>query len=131
MISFSSILIIPIVLIGFLTYNSSVNSMQAQQEEQVNEIITLMGQNIDETFDLKGRDIDVFAENTRGDQIEEADDELTLIMHQYLHFHEEVEEVFFGSEEGTFLIDAETEVPEDFDPRDQSWYIHAMENPGN
>ncbi|WP_447394771.1 hypothetical protein, partial [Shigella flexneri] len=107
-ISFSSILIIPIVLIGFLTYNSSVNSMQAQQEEQVNEIITLMGQNIDETFDLKGRDIDVFAENTRGDQIEEADDELTLIMHQYLHFHEEVEEVFFGSEEGTFLIDAET-----------------------
>ncbi|GAA0324915.1 methyl-accepting chemotaxis protein [Oceanobacillus oncorhynchi subsp. oncorhynchi] len=129
-ISFSSILIIPIVLIGFLTYNSSVNTMQAQQEEQVNEIITLMGQNIDETFELKGRDIDVFAENTRGDQIEEGDDELTLIMHQYLHFHEEVEEVFFGSEEGTFLIDAETEVPEEFDPRDQSWYIHAMENPG-
>lgn len=65
-ISFSSILIIPIVLIGFLTYNSSVNSMQAQQEQQVNEIITLMGQNIEDTLALKSRDIDVFAENTRG-----------------------------------------------------------------
>ncbi|MFD1065997.1 methyl-accepting chemotaxis protein [Oceanobacillus locisalsi] len=129
-ISFSSILIIPIILIGFLTYQTSVNSMQAQQEQQVNEIITLMGQNIDDTLRLKSRDIDVFAENTRGDQIEEEDNELLTVFNQYLHFHEEVNEVYFGSEEGTFLIQQETEVPDGYDPREQQWYIEAMENPG-
>ena len=129
-ISFSSILIIPIVLIGFLTYNSSVNSMQAQQEQQVNEIITLMGQNIEDTLALKSRDIDVFAENTRGDQIEEEDDELTIVVGQYLHFHDEVDKVYFGSEEGTLVIQPETELPDDFDARDRPWYIEAMEAPG-
>ncbi|WP_080872996.1 methyl-accepting chemotaxis protein [Oceanobacillus timonensis] len=129
-LSFSSILIIPIILIGFLTYNSSVNSMQAQQEQQVNEIVALMGQNIDDTLRLKSRDIDVFAENTRGDQIEEEDNELLTVFDQYLHFHEEVDEVYFGSEEGTFLIQQETEVPDGYDPREQQWYIEAMEKPG-
>ncbi|UUI02309.1 methyl-accepting chemotaxis protein [Oceanobacillus jeddahense] len=129
-ISFSSILIIPILLIGYLTYNSSVNSMQAQQEKQVNEIIDLMGQHIDETITLKSRDIDVFAENTTGDQIEEEDEELLTVFGQYLHFHEEVDEAYFGSEEGTFLIQQATEVPDDYDPREQQWYIEAIENPG-
>ncbi|WP_439822971.1 methyl-accepting chemotaxis protein [Oceanobacillus sojae] len=130
-ISFSSILIIPIVLIGFLTYNSSVNTMQAQQEQQVNEIITLMGQNIEDTLALKSRDIDVFAENTRGGQVEEEDDELTMVVGQYLHFHEEVDKIYFGSEEGTLAIQPETELPDDFDVRDRPWYMEAMKSPGD
>ncbi|WP_397334256.1 methyl-accepting chemotaxis protein [Oceanobacillus sojae] len=130
-ISFSSILIIPIVLIGFLTYNSSVNTMQAQQEQQVNEIITLIGQNIEDTLALKSRDIDVFAENTRGGQVEEEDDELNMVVGQYLHFHEEVDKIYFGSEEGTLAIQPETELPEGFDVRDRPWYIEAMESPGD
>ncbi|GIO24188.1 methyl-accepting chemotaxis protein [Oceanobacillus sp. J11TS1] len=129
-VAFTAILVIPMIVVGFLSYNSSVHSMEDQQQHQVNEIVAFMNQTIDDTLDLKSRDIDVFAENTSGDQIEQDDDELVNVVRNYLHFHEEVEKVYFGSGEGTLVIHPETELPDGFDPRDRSWYIEAMENPG-
>lgn len=111
-------------------YNSSVNTLELQQEGQVKEITAMIDQTIDNTLDLKSRDVDVLAEQISGEAVEEGSEELITALLQYLYFHDEVLTAFASTEEGTFLVEPSAEVPPDFDPRRSSWYVEAMENPG-
>ncbi|MFD1451275.1 methyl-accepting chemotaxis protein [Oceanobacillus sojae] len=129
-ISFICMLLIPGIVIGFMTYNSSVNTLQTQQENQVKEIITIMNQTIDNTFALKSRDVEVLAEQVQGELIDNESEGLATALEQYFYFHDEVVSAYAGSEDGAFM-EASTDVIEgDYDPRERSWYIEAMANPG-
>ncbi|WP_152655400.1 methyl-accepting chemotaxis protein [Oceanobacillus sp. CFH 90083] len=127
-LSFICMLLIPGVVIGFLTYNSSVSTLQKQQENQVEEIITIMDQTIDNTFALKSRDAEVLAGQVHGELVNEEAEALIETFDQYFELHDEVVSVYAGSEEGVFMESSTDVTEEGYDPRERPWYIEAMEN---
>ncbi|MEF3331063.1 methyl-accepting chemotaxis protein [Oceanobacillus oncorhynchi] len=129
-VSFVCMLLIPGVVIGFMTYNSSLNTLQTQQENQVEEIITIMNQTIDNTFTLKSRDAEVLAGQIQGESVDNESEEIAASFDQYFNLHDEVVSVYAGSEDGAFM-EASTDVIEgEYDPRERTWYIEAMESTG-
>lgn len=129
-VSFVCMLLIPGIVIGFMTYNSSLNTLQTQQENQVEEIITIMNQTIDNTFTLKSRDAEVLAGQIQGESVDNGSEDLAATFNQYFNLHDEVVSVYAGSEDGAFMEASTDEIEGEYDPRERPWYIDAMENTG-
>ncbi|GGP07389.1 methyl-accepting chemotaxis protein [Oceanobacillus neutriphilus] len=128
-LSFFLILLLPGIIIGVITYFSSINTVENQQMNQVEELNTMMDQTIDNQFELKKNDADVMSEMITAEQINDPD-ELNRVFSQYIRLHNEVTEIYVGTPDGEFFNQPELEVADDYDPRERDWYKEAMANPG-
>ncbi|WP_077601769.1 methyl-accepting chemotaxis protein [Oceanobacillus sojae] len=128
-LSFFLILLVPGIIIGVITYFSSINTVENQQMNQVEELNTMMDQTIDNQFELKKNDADVMSEMITAEQINDPE-ELNRVFSQYIRLHNEVTEIYVGTPDGEFFNQPALEVADDYDPRERDWYKEAMDNPG-
>ncbi|MCT1902131.1 methyl-accepting chemotaxis protein [Oceanobacillus sojae] len=128
-LSFFLILLVPGIIIGVITYFSSINTVENQQMNQVEELNTMMDQTIDNQFELKKNDADVMSEMITAEQINDPE-ELNRVFSQYIRLHNEVTEIYVGTSDGEFFNQPALEVADDYDPRERDWYKEAMDNPG-
>lgn len=129
-LSFFIILIIPGTIIGMITYKSSVNTLETQQKSQVNEVVRIMSETIDNAIDLKKHDMTIFAEEFNADRMKNDQESLAKELQQYKALHEEVTEVYIASAQDTwFAKEPQTDLPDEFDPRERDWFVDSMANP--
>lgn len=129
-LSFFIILIIPGTIIGMITYKSSVNTLETQQKSQVNEVVRIMSETIDSAIDLKKHDMTIFAEEFNADRMKNDQESLAKELQQYKALHEEVTEVYIASAQDTwFAKEPQTDLPDEFDPRERDWFVDSMANP--
>ncbi|WP_339179822.1 methyl-accepting chemotaxis protein [Oceanobacillus sp. FSL W7-1293] len=128
-LSFFLILLVPGITIGVITYFSSINTVENQQMNQVDELNTMLNQAINDQFQLKTHDADVMSEMITAEQINDTE-ALSRILSQYNGLHNEVTEIYVGTTEGDFYNQPLLEVADDYDPRERDWYAEAMANPG-
>ncbi|WP_077601768.1 methyl-accepting chemotaxis protein [Oceanobacillus sojae] len=127
-LSFILILLVPGITIGVMSYFSSMNTIEQQKREQVQELTEVMNQTINNTFGMKQNDMEVLSSVITADVIEDID-ELNRIMSDYIGLHPEAPEFYLGTAEGDYHMQPDLEMEEGYDPRERDWYKEAMANP--
>ncbi|WP_227994847.1 methyl-accepting chemotaxis protein [Oceanobacillus sp. CFH 90083] len=129
-LSFFIILLTPGIIIGAITYNSSLDTLENQQKAQVEEIATVMNQTIDNTMELKQHDLQVLSERFYGQDLEADEDEIREVLLQYEELHNEVAQVYLGSEDGSLITQPVVQLGADFQLNERPWFSDALAAPG-
>lgn len=131
MIAFALILIIPAIIVGMLAYVSAKSTVKNEVMDGFYENVRLLDSTIDQVLNLKVHDVGVFAEDAKK-AVYNSDDTADIVrsFDQYMKLHEEVEAIFIGTNEGTFIPHTSVDAPPaGYDPRERDWYSTAAANP--
>lgn len=130
-LSFSLILIIPVLVIGYFSYEKAKSELEQQVLNSVDENVRMLNRAIDDTIDPKLTDVGILANKIQLDQYEGlSSPEIREPLNLYKEIHPEVEAVFTGSADGVFIIEPFMEAPPGYDPRETDWYRQAIERKG-
>ena len=129
--SFLLILIIPAVAIGLSSYETAKSEMEQQILKSVDENITILNKEIDDTIKPKLADIESLANRIKSNQYQGIDSpDIRGPLNFYKEIHPEVDAVFTGNVNGVYVREPLMDMPADYDPRDRAWYKQAMERKG-
>ncbi|GGP07387.1 methyl-accepting chemotaxis protein [Oceanobacillus neutriphilus] len=130
-LSFFLMLLVPSLIIGAITYFSSIDTLEDQKTEQVEDITALLNQTVDNALELKINDLNTFAAQFNSGQIDDDEETLEQVLGQYKEMNEGVSEVYMASNDGDlFYRQPVSELPEGFDATERGWFINAVDNPG-
>jgi methyl-accepting chemotaxis protein len=132
LISFALILIIPALAIGILSYDTAKSEIEQNILNSVNDNVTMLNREIDNTINPKLNDIEVLANSITSNQYQElSSPEIQAPLKFYKQTHPEIDIVYTGNEDGVYIMEpAELGVPDDYDARERDWYKQAMERKG-
>ncbi len=122
--AFAVILLIPTVLVGFLSYNSAKNELENSLFKSAEQNVKLLNSNIDNTLSPKVHDASFFADLLNADMYKEGDkySEALQKLTQYIDLHPEVQTIYIGTTDGRMISYPKTDLPSDYDPRERPWY---------
>ncbi|UHA60192.1 methyl-accepting chemotaxis protein [Metabacillus litoralis] len=131
-LSFSLILIIPSLSIGVLAYISAKDAVIKEISNASIQSVNMLNSSIESTILPKINDMNVFSKSLTSSSYDGEDSpELRKKFAQYAELHPEATSIFVGTaEEGLFIQEPKVAMDPNYDPRERSWYIDAMENKG-
>lgn len=130
-ISFALILIIPLVISGLISYESSKQNIDKQLMRAADENVGTLNELINSTISPFFNDATYFSGKiTAKDYQGEKSPRIRTKLDQYLNLHKNVQLVYVGTETGLMIKSPNSEVAPGYDPRQRSWYKDAMNNPG-
>nr|WP_084786584.1 methyl-accepting chemotaxis protein [Bacillus tuaregi] len=129
--AFSLILIIPILIVGGLSYVTAKNTVQDEILAGIDENLNLVNSSINQVIEAKAKNVEYFAENapTSFDEESTATD-LLQRFEQYYKLNDEVTNIYIGTEDGAFLEQPITDLDPDYDARERDWYKESMAQKG-
>lgn len=129
--TFAAILLIPALLIGFLSYQSAKEQITQQLFRAGHENIALVNELLSQTVQAQEQSIRHLAQVIGAGQLEP--DQIDGLRHSLKIFaqeHKDVAEIYIGTEAGVMIMGSDAKLPEGFDPRKRPWYQAAMATPG-
>ncbi|HWO95392.1 MAG TPA: methyl-accepting chemotaxis protein [Bacillus sp. (in: firmicutes)] len=130
-LSFAFILLIPSIIIGMSAYQSAKNSLEKENTSSANQNIFLLNSLIDAAIQPKMEQADFLAHRLNQDLFKDAEyKELRKHLHDFYASTQGLISVYVGTENGTFIDEPATDMPDDYDPRERPWYQQAMEQKG-
>ncbi len=130
--SFTTILIISVLLIGLFSFKTAKDELEHQILNSVNENVEILNSAIEDAIQPKILDIEALADRITANQYgETSSPEIQKLLKFYQVTHPEVDIVYTGNEDGVYVMEpAELGVPEGYDARERDWYKQAMERKG-
>ncbi|MDP4097642.1 methyl-accepting chemotaxis protein [Paenibacillus sp. P96] len=131
MITFLIVMLIPAVIVGTLSYHSSSRNFEQQLLDNARINVDTANKIVSQQIGSKIADIDQYArlidsEDAANPEASGLRDKLKL----YLATHEEVQNIFLGTENKTMVRAREDVSNDDYDPRERPWYQQAVAQPG-
>lgn len=130
-IAFSLILIVPTLTVAYLSIQSAKHELSENIMESTKENVKLLNSSIDSTISPKLYDANYLADIITGDLFEKQGnnpDALMSKLDQYKGLHPEAEAVYLGTQDGKMYTSPALDLPDDYDPRDRTWFTQAMNN---
>jgi len=130
-IAFSLILIVPTLTVAYLSIQSAKHELSEKIMESTKENVKLLNSSIDSTISPKLYDANYLADIITGDLFEKQGnnpDALMSKLDQYKGLHPEAEAVYLGTQDGKMYTSPALDLPDDYDPRDRTWFTQAMNN---
>jgi methyl-accepting chemotaxis protein len=126
-LSFAIILIIPSMIIGWLSYQTAKTKVAVEIQQAADENVKLINQTIDEAIKAKIRDIDYFSQRVNQEDLN-SKDHLPVKEHldAYAKLHPELLSIYVGTTTGEFIQSPKLPLPAGYDPRNRPWYQQAM-----
>ncbi|MEC1177868.1 methyl-accepting chemotaxis protein [Metasolibacillus meyeri] len=129
--SFLLILLIPSIVIGYVSYESAKNQILHERQTSAAESVRILDANITSMLTPKIHDIEYFAKKFNAVSLrQEQRDELKALLKEYINTHPEVELLYIGTADGKMIDEPVHQYDSDYDPRKRDWYQQAMENKG-
>ncbi|KAB8130114.1 methyl-accepting chemotaxis protein [Gracilibacillus oryzae] len=128
-VSFLFILLVPSIVIGTISFQKAQDVLGNYIIDTASENISRVNKGINDTFQPKMKDLAYIAESVNSEMIQQ-DEQIARTLHQYKELRSEVSLIYIGTETGDLLLEPAQDLPDDFDPREQSWYTEAMANQG-
>ncbi|MCT6923747.1 methyl-accepting chemotaxis protein [Metasolibacillus sp.] len=129
--SFLLILLIPSIVIGYVSYQSAKQQILNEQQASAMESVRELNTNITSMIAPKIHDIEYFANKLNAASLQlEQRDELKESFKEYVSLHPEVELLYIGVADGQMIDEPVSDYASDYDPRKRPWYQQAMENKG-
>ncbi|MGN8841567.1 methyl-accepting chemotaxis protein [Niallia sp. HCP3S3_B10] len=130
-IAFALILIVPTLTVAYLSIQSAKHELSEKILESTKENVKLLNSSIDSTISPKLYDANYLADIITGDLFEKQGDNPDALMSkldQYKGLHPEAEAVYLGTQDGKMYTSPALDLPDDYDPRDRTWFKQAMNN---
>lgn len=130
-VSFAILLVIPSLMVGFLSYGNAKNKVESQIMANSEGTLHFLSNSIDmlvgPKLDQMGYFADVLhAKGAGPTELEQSRKRLE----QFQKLHADVALAYLGTEAGDFVMSPITKFPDGFDPRKRDWYKEAMANKG-
>ncbi|GLC90031.1 HAMP domain-containing methyl-accepting chemotaxis protein [Lysinibacillus piscis] len=130
--SFLTILLIPTLLIGSISYQSAKSNILEQQQLSTTESVRMLDSNITNMIKPKIHDIEYFSKKINSTFLQaENKDMLKNLFQEYISTHPEIELLYIGTADGKIIDEPVHDYASDYDPRARPWYKEAMDNKGN
>jgi methyl-accepting chemotaxis protein len=130
-LSFALVFLIPSILIGISSYQSAKNSLEKENMASADQNVLLLNSLIDAVIQPKLEQADFLASELNQDLSNgTAYKELIPHLQDFYASTKGLLSVYIGTEDGEFLDEPATDMPEDYDPRERPWYQQAMEQQG-
>ncbi|WP_339311910.1 methyl-accepting chemotaxis protein [Paenibacillus sp. FSL M7-0896] len=125
------VLLVPSIIIGWLTYQSASSNIGEQLTNNAQESVVAVNQIISSNIQSKIDDILYFAGQLPADSINNeaaglAAPALENRLREYAALHPDVLDIYAGTSKGKSIRAAELELPEGYDPRKENTYINAL-----
>lgn len=128
--TFAAILVIPVLTLGWLSYQSAKNELEEALVTTASENVRLVEELLNQTLEAQSRDLRLIAQDTgRADLQEMTRMETRKKLQDFHALHPEIGDVYIGDETGGMLMATDTKLQSDYDPRKRPWYQAAMEQP--
>nr|WP_084786585.1 methyl-accepting chemotaxis protein [Bacillus tuaregi] len=129
--AFALILIIPIVIVGALSFLTAKNTVEQEMLAGINQNLNLLNSSINNEIESKIQNVDYYAQTIPSDLMDENNvTELRKQFDQYVKHHPEIATIYVATDEGVFIQEPNVEVSADFDARERAWYKEAKEKNG-
>lgn len=130
-LSFLIILIVPSFIIGSMSYKTAKTNVEKQTMDQMGESITVLNGIIDQQLQAKLVDVDYFANSFTEDAYAAENVEATRAkLMQYTNTHPEVEAIYVGAADGTFVREPNLQMSAGYNPIERPWYKEATQKSG-
>jgi methyl-accepting chemotaxis protein len=129
--SFLLILLVPTLLIGFISYENAKKEISKKIEMSAKENVKMLNTYINSFIGSNIADANYYAEKFNSQSMSETELGNTInSFEQYVKLHPNTVNIYLGTETGEFLIKPTVEMPADFDTRERPWYKEAKANSG-
>ncbi|MBY0123814.1 methyl-accepting chemotaxis protein [Bacillus sp. S/N-304-OC-R1] len=130
-LAFATILIIPTISIGLISYSSAKDAVIQAKLDGFAENIKLLNSSIDSAIQPIVHDMDIISGGVLREQYQnDGNPYLRSQLYQYKQFHPETISMYVGTEDGELIEEPKSPIPEGYDPRKREWYNNAMANKG-
>lgn len=128
--AFTLILIVPSLLIGWVSYLSAKSKIDSQLTNGAASQIKTLNGTIDAYIELQIKEVERVAGSLVAQELQPDDPGLLESFQGILKSHSELENVFVGNESGLYLSPVSQQKAANFNPKNQTWYKRAMERKG-
>ncbi|MFT8320110.1 MAG: methyl-accepting chemotaxis protein [Bacillus sp. (in: firmicutes)] len=129
-LSFLSILVIPSLIIGSISYISAKQKIGKNMIISAHQSVSFIHEEIRKITDKKEQDTTFLANNIEATMVDGNTDEILNMFTQYLGQNQDVSNVYYVREDGEMFLNANQEVPSDLEPTAEPWYQEAMKANG-
>jgi methyl-accepting chemotaxis protein len=131
-LSFAIILIIPSMIIGWVSYQTAKTKVAVEIQQAADENVKLINQTINEAIQAKMRDIDYFSQRVNQEDLNSKDHlPVKEQLDAYAKLHPDLLSIYVGTTTGEFIQSPKLSLPSGYDPRNRPWYQMAMNHKGN
>lgn len=128
-LSFITVLLLPGLLIGSLSYFTIKNKIEEKMLETARNNTQILNAIITDTINTKISDVNYLSGFFNASNIGKNTSRETLnLLEQYQDNHSELLASYVGTEEGLMLLKPDQELPDGYDPRKREWYQESMKD---
>lgn len=130
-ISFLIILTVPSFVIGGMSYTTAKENFEKQTMLSMSASTTVLNGIIDQQLGAKATDVDYFANIFSASSYATENIEATRTkLAEYISLHPEVEGIYIGGADKTFIREPNLQMPDGYDPTERTWYQEAVQKSG-
>lgn len=127
--AFALVLIIPCLLIGFISYQTARNSMQSELLGAAEDTVELMNQSVEQYVRMEMSNVQGLAKQLTSTAIDEKSPRARELSDAFTSTHPELELATLGNENGAWMKSPDPG-SQKYDPRERDWYKDAMKAAG-
>ncbi|WP_394237091.1 methyl-accepting chemotaxis protein [Niallia oryzisoli] len=129
--AFAIILIIPILIVGGLSYITAKDTVEHEVLAGINESLNLLNTTITNEIESKMQNVEFYAQLIPSGLDQESNvTDLREKFAQYIQLNPEVTNIYVGTENGAFIQEPNVEMDPNYDPRERPWYQESMAQKG-
>lgn len=127
--AFLLILVIPSIILGAISYESTKKQIELEQINSAKSTINLLNSTITDTIQPKTHDVGYLSKKVTLSLLDASkDSNLRNILDQYVNEHPEAAMAYVGTAKGKMIRMPYFEYPKDYDPRERPWYKEALQS---
>ncbi|MCY8749295.1 methyl-accepting chemotaxis protein [Bacillus spizizenii] len=131
LVSFLSILIIPVVILAVIAYQSASSSLDRQMMGSALENVQQLNEIINTTIGEKENSAAYFSEwLTKVRYNAKSNASIKEKFSQYISINKDVESIYTSDKNGRFTRYPDLQMPSDYNPVERDWYKKAVANKG-
>ncbi|MGG0774335.1 methyl-accepting chemotaxis protein [Bacillus rugosus] len=131
LVSFLSILIIPVVILAAIAYQSASSSLDRQMMGSALENVQQLNETINTSIGEKENSAAYFSEwLTKKRYNAKSNASIAEKFSQYISINKDVESIYTSDKNGRFTRYPDLQMPSDYNPVERDWYKKAVANKG-
>ncbi|MCM3271173.1 methyl-accepting chemotaxis protein [Paenibacillus elgii] len=136
--TFMVILLVPTVLLSYVSYQTARQNVDSQMVSSSNEAVKLIDALLNDFFASKMQQVDALSRTVDLSAVKAADnsnigvqDSVRRQLLMYREIEKDADMVFVGTKNGLYMDSADvTKMAADYDPRERAWFKQAEANKG-
>lgn len=125
-IAFALVLIIPVVLVGSLSYFSAKDSIKDEILFSAKDSVNVLNTLIDKTMQEKLHEMNVFSKEINASYYGERETFLRPYLLQYVKQNQDALSIYVGTEKGAFIQEPKLITDAKYNPKERAWYKEAV-----